>query len=593
MRFLVVSAVVLACWVALCQGQTDNDIDLTDRVTCNPKSATGFCSGINYTDFATPNWRNGTEEREIETELSSYVILYSSGCSNALVHLLCAYYKPPCFSTNVRLPPCRELCLYVRSTCEPTIVDYNAASSWPEHLNCDQFPPANPGCFPAFAELDMYRDLLELPAIRGAPRPPTVQKADRFWTPEEETTPPPVVTPCPDEPCTPIEPCPNGLRPGNLSGDYQEYQLAGVSRCGARCDQNMYTEVDDTVPAIVLVFSILGILATLFVIATFLIDRDRFQYPERPIVYLAVCYLIIALVFLVGSSSKLAGSSLACSPRTDPSGSFAFQHLPQSNFELLTAQSGGCVAVFVFLYFAVMASLVWWNVLTFTWFLAATLKWAEEAIGKFWILYHFLAWGIPTVQTIIAMAVQLVDGDQLSGICFIGNSSNIGLAVFVFVPLVVYLGVGMVFLTIGLVSLFHIHQQLAKDQTKSRRLSRLILRVGVFSSLYCIPNIILLLVYMFELAMKNQWQQAILCEAGPNLVGCSGVNLDSPKNGYPALVIKYIVWLVVACCISVWVISWKTVMAWKKLIWDLIPFLNQNTKNSQADIKKISSSSRI
>ena len=164
---------------------------------------------------------------------------------------------------------------------------------------------------------------------------------------------------------------------------------------------------------------------------------------------------------------------------------------------------------------------------------------------------------------------------------------------FVFVPLVVYLSVGMAFLTIGLISLFHILRQLAKDQTKSRRLSRLILRVGVFSSLYCIPNIILLLVYMFELAMKHQWQQAILCEAGPDLVGCSGINLDSPKNGYPALVIKYIVWLVVACCISVWVISWKTVMAWKKLIWDLIPFLNQNTKNSQTDIKKVSSSSRI
>lgn len=590
MSFLVMSAVVLACWVALCQGQNG---DFTHRITCHAKSEDRFCSGINYTEFATPNWRNGTEEREIDTELQSYIILYSSGCSNALVHLLCAYYKPLCFQPNVRLAPCRELCLYVRSTCEPVITEYNAASSWPEHLNCDQFPPAGRAqCFPNFADLDMYRDRLDLPAIHGAPRPPIVKKADRFWSPDEVTT-PPSLTPCPDGPCPPTELCPNGLRPGNMSGDYQEYQLAGVSRCGVRCDQNAYTEADDTVPAIVLVFSVLGILATLFVIATFLIDRDRFQYPERPIVYLAVCYLIIALVLLVGSSSKLAGSSLACSPRTAPSGSFAFQHLPQSNFGLLTAQSGGCVAVFVFLYFAVTASLVWWNVLTFTWFLAATLKWAEEAIGKFWILYHFLAWGIPVVQTIIAMAVQLVDGDQLSGICFIGNSSNIGLAVFVFVPLVVYLGVGMVFLTIGLISLFHIHRQLAKDQTKSRRLSRLILRVGVFSSLYCIPNIILLLVYMFELAMKQQWQQAILCGAGPNLVGCSDVNLDSPKNGYPALVIKYIVWLVVACCISVWVISWKTVMAWKKLIWDLIPFLNRNIKNSHTDIKKVSSSSRI
>lgn len=250
MRFLV----VLACWVALCQGQTDND--LTDRVTCNLKSEDGFCNGLSYTNYtATPNWRNGTEDREIETELSSYVILYSSGCSNALVHLLCAYYKPPCFLPNVRLAPCRELCLYVRSTCEPTIAEYNAASTWPDHLNCDQFPPSTEGpCFPGFADLDMYQNRLELPLIRGAPRPATVEKADRFWAPEEVTTSPTTPTPCPDGSCPPVEPCPNGLRPGNMSGDYQEYQLAGVSRCGARCDQNMYTGVDDTVPAIVLVF---------------------------------------------------------------------------------------------------------------------------------------------------------------------------------------------------------------------------------------------------------------------------------------------------------------------------------------------------
>ena len=166
-------------------------MDLTASIVCSTKSNNGFCGSINYTSFAIPNFRNGTEEREIETELISYTILYSSGCSNALVHLLCGYYKPPCFSRRdaeaIRLSPCRELCLYVRSSCEPVIKEYNAASTWPDHLDCDQFPlkgdENGPDCFPNFHALEDYQTRMELPSIPGAPRPGRVETADRFCCP--------------------------------------------------------------------------------------------------------------------------------------------------------------------------------------------------------------------------------------------------------------------------------------------------------------------------------------------------------------------------------------------------------------------------
>ena len=579
------SAVLLSLvfWTAMSQP------DLISRIRCNSLAQDAFCGSIeNYTMFATPNFRNGTEEDEIDSELATYIILYSTGCSNALVHLLCAYYKPFCFSpapaVSIRLPPCRELCLYVRSTCEPALMGLEARARWPDHLDCNQFPlegvDSSSPCFPSFNTLEQYRNDLELPAIPGAPLPSRITQGDTIDEVTEISRPPEV----------PVS-CPKVLRPGNMSGDYLQYQLAEETACGVPCDKNYHTEADLAVPIIVVVLSIVGMAATLFVIATFLIDRDRFHYPERPIVYLAVCYLVICIMFLIGSSSKLASASVACSPPSASSVSFVFQRLPQSNFQSLSARSGGCVVVFVFLYFAVMASLVWWDILTFTWFLAAALKWAEEAIGKFWILYHFLAWGIPFVQAIIAMAVQLVDGDQLSGVCYIGNSNNTGLGVFVFFPLVLYLAVGMVFLVIGLIALFQIHRQLARDRTKSQRLSRLIFRVGLFSALYCIPNLILVLVYVYELAMKLQWHRAILCTEGADTVDCSSVG--SPTSGYPALVIKYLVWLIVACSISVWVFSWKTVLAWKKLIWDLTPFLKRESEKSLEDVKKASSASRI
>lgn len=42
---------------------------------------------------------------------------------------------------------------------------------------------------------------------------------------------------------------------------------------------------------------------------TFLIDPSRFRYPERPIVFLAICYLIVGCAYVAGLG---AGDSVAC-----------------------------------------------------------------------------------------------------------------------------------------------------------------------------------------------------------------------------------------------------------------------------------------
>lgn len=42
---------------------------------------------------------------------------------------------------------------------------------------------------------------------------------------------------------------------------------------------------------------------------TFLIDPSRFRYPERAIVFLAICYLVVGCAFVAGLG---AGDSVAC-----------------------------------------------------------------------------------------------------------------------------------------------------------------------------------------------------------------------------------------------------------------------------------------
>lgn len=44
-------------------------------------------------------------------------------------------------------------------------------------------------------------------------------------------------------------------------------------------------------------------------VLTFLIDPSRFRYPERAIVFLAICYLVVGCAYVAGLG---AGDSAAC-----------------------------------------------------------------------------------------------------------------------------------------------------------------------------------------------------------------------------------------------------------------------------------------
>uniref|UniRef100_A0AAU8L1C2 FzdC n=1 Tax=Halisarca dujardinii TaxID=2583056 RepID=A0AAU8L1C2_HALDU len=570
---------------------------------CYEVADRGFCQNTRYSNKSGfPNFRNGTSVSEIRQELDTYLLLYHTGCSNAIVDLLCSYYFPTCaefespvssFKEVTIIPPCRELCNYVRETCEPELKRSQLIEKWPPHFECNIFPESGTDstglCYPGHGNLSLYQSL-PLSTVPGVVLPLNVKVATQFW--------PGLITKRPTEPnvSVPTRPpqlaqCAPLLQVQNNSGDYRDYRLANYHQCGVPCSNDYFGTIDAAVPIVVLLFSILGIFSTVFIIATAAIERDRFHYPERPIVFLAVCYFFICLLFMVGSSSKLASSPIACSESNGALSSFVFQHLPQSDFSTITARSGGCVTVFFFLYWATMSSFLWFDILTFTWFLAATLKWAEEAISKFWLLYHFIAWGIPLFQVIIAMAIQLVDGDKHSGVCFLGNSNSVGLGVFVFLPMVVYLLVGMVFLLVGFISLINIYMELARDHQKSRHLIRLIVRVSIFSCLYLVPNIILVIMYMYELAIMNNWQVAVLChENNPSAaVECSEQAFYSLPSKATASAIKYVVWIIVAFNISFWVFTKKTYLAWKQLFTDLVPCIKRHV-GSAYDIKHPTSS---
>ena len=134
----------------------------SEPVRCVRKETDGFCGNFLFNYSAVPNFGGGVLTREIEQELQTYVLLHSTGCSNALIHLICSYYKPPCFPLgdfSLRLPPCRELCHYVRSSCEPVLNRFGYI--WPSHFDCSRFPSSCKSrlCFPKHSTLQEYQEL--------------------------------------------------------------------------------------------------------------------------------------------------------------------------------------------------------------------------------------------------------------------------------------------------------------------------------------------------------------------------------------------------------------------------------------------------
>ena len=525
-----------------------------------------------------PNFRGHQTQALASGELSNFLPLIREVCSNAIVHFLCSIYAPFCQVNleHIRVRPCRELCEYVRSTCEQPLIGFGL--SWPPDLDCTNFRP-NASTLVDFCPGDLPN--IKIPSnVETVPRPSTSTPSTGNSTDAITSSRTTVLSTTSPRTSSPIGPsvtqpvgqgsmCPASFNVStNLQG--RDYVFGGVENCGINCTGVYFSALERNIlaPIFILLFAILCVLFTLFTVATFLIDRRRFHYPERPIIFLSFCYLVVSIIYIVGAISKLVGNksqAFSCSdvnfqPNERISSSFVMQRLPNSES---TYKSASCVILFVVVYFFHMASGMWWIILTLTWFLAAALKWGEEAVEKFWFLYHIVAWGIPALQVILVLALRLVDGDQLSGICYTGNYDNVGLGVFVFLPLTSYLLIGIVFLVIGFSALINIKNQLQRDIAKSRKIGRLILRVGVYSALYIIPNIVLLILLLYELAQKNVWERSYLDEC--LLSGISTQCYGRVTPSFAAFLLKYIMLFLVGINSTSWIFTSKTFAAWQKL----------------------------
>lgn len=92
-----------------------------------------------------------------------FQLLSTTGCSKYVMPFACSIFAPVCLEKYGMLPPCRSLCVRVKSACQ---VFLDMAVSMRSDLDCNFFP--NPGNATGCIDWSMRNGYFEL-TIRGEP----------------------------------------------------------------------------------------------------------------------------------------------------------------------------------------------------------------------------------------------------------------------------------------------------------------------------------------------------------------------------------------------------------------------------------------
>lgn len=531
-----------------------------------------MCRGIGYNLTLFPNEMNHETQDEAGLEVHQFWPLVEIRCSDDLKFFLCSMYTPICMEDYHKpLPACQSVCIRARDGCAPIMLQYNF--QWPERMACENFPKYG----------DPNNLCMEQPSYTTGPN--SNQKPTKKSTNvnKQNTA---VAQNCKGKNSKNCQTTPGTELKGGardcgckcrsplitLTRENQLFntsiaRVAAVPNCLIPCKGPFFTNEEKDFTAVwIAVWSGLCFFSTLMTLTTFLIDTKRFKYPERPIVFLSACYFMVSIGYLI--RVFLGHEEVAC----DGSAVKYITHGPSS-----------CALIFLLIYFFGMASSIWWVILSFTWFLAAGLKWGNEAIAKHSQYFHLAAWLIPTVQSVAVILLEAVDGDPIAGICYVGNQSSENLRTFVLAPLFVYLVVGTTFLMAGFVSLFRIRSVIKQQGgigagTKADKLEKLMIRIGIFSVLYTVPATIVIGCYLYETTFTSDWMAGLTC---PCVTGVG----PRQKPLYSILMLKYFMALAVGITSGVWIWSGKTVESWKRF-WRRLCGQPDRTGANQALIKQ-------
>lgn len=328
-----------------------------------------MCRGIGYNMTSFPNEMNHENQEEAGLEVHQFWPLVEIKCSNDLKFFLCSMYTPICLEDYQKaLPACRSVCERAKAGCAPIMQQYSF--NWPERMACESLPVLG----------DPEHLCMELPEyigdesgsehnnINNQPK----RKPHGPNSPQEK----PKKCASNDRKCLEAKNKDCGCKcrspllqvtKENIWYNTSIGKVGNVNNCLIPCKGAFFTADEKEFAGFwIAMWSGFCAFSTLMTLITFLIDTERFKYPERPIVFLSACYLMVSIGYL--TTHFMGHEKVACDG---------------SAIKYSSTGNSTCTLVFLLIYFSGMSSSIWWVILSFTWFLSAGLKWGNEAITKY------------------------------------------------------------------------------------------------------------------------------------------------------------------------------------------------------------------
>ncbi|XP_034947663.1 protein smoothened [Chelonus insularis] len=274
----------------------------------------------------------------------------------------------------------------------------------------------------------------------------------------------------------------------------------GVEGCGTQCNDPLYTpEQQNQIHSFIFWGAVISGVFNLFTVITFLIDwRSANKYPALVIFYINCCFLISCIGWLAQFTSGNRESIVCRKDGTlrmnEPSGG-----------------SLSCVVVFVLIYYSSMAATVWFVILTYAWHMRfQALSTIQDKIDKKSAYFHLIAWCLPLVLTVTIIALGEVDGNSVTGICFVGYTNHIIRSGFLLGPILVGILIGGYFLSRGLVTLIRlkISSQEIISERASVKIRGTIIRMGCFSVFTFLAVVITVYCHMYDFQNSSKWHQS-------------------------------------------------------------------------------------
>jgi smoothened protein len=280
--------------------------------------------------------------------------------------------------------------------------------------------------------------------------------------------------------------------------------VADVESCGLRCKDSLYTENEHYQIHKLIAYCVLFCgFFNLFTIVTFIIDWSiANKYPALTIFYMNICFFISYSGWSIQFFNSDTREDIVC--KKDGT-------LRKS--EPCATENLSCVIVFVLVYYFLIAGMVWFVLFSYTWHMSCVqaLGKIQDRVDKKRAYFHLIAWSLPLILTITTMALGEIDGDFVTGICFVGSVTFAARAGLLLAPLAAAMAVAGYIIVRGLILLIKVKIDSREiiSEHSSRKIRSNIVRMGVFMLFMIIFCIITFIYHGYVFVNSESWSSSL------------------------------------------------------------------------------------